>query len=275
MVEVLTTRTESAQKAVMHLQADSQTESKVALKGLSVWYGMSKVVDDVSIDFRRNRVTAVMGPSGCGKTTLLKTLNRMIDLVPDARVEGEAYMDGQNILDPQFDVTILRRHVGMVFQKPNPFPMSIYDNVAFGPRIHGMKKKGELDRVVEESLVGAGLYGEVKDKLGKPASSLSGGQQQRMCIARAIAIKPEVLLLDEPTSALDPSGSLKVEQLITTLKENYTLVLVTHNMQQAARISDNTAFLYEGRLVEYGETGQMFENPKEELTEKYITGKFG
>ncbi len=275
MVEVLTTRTESAQKAVMHLQADSQAESKVALKGLSVWYGMSKVVDDVSIDFRRNRVTAVMGPSGCGKTTLLKTLNRMIDLVPDARVEGEAYMDGQNILDPQFDVTILRRHVGMVFQKPNPFPMSIYDNVAFGPRIHGMKKKGELDRVVEESLVGAGLYGEVKDKLGKPASSLSGGQQQRMCIARAIAIKPEVLLLDEPTSALDPSGSLKVEQLITTLKENYTLVLVTHNMQQAARISDNTAFLYEGRLVEYGETGQMFENPKEELTEKYITGKFG
>jgi len=216
-----------------------------------------------------------MGPSGCGKTTVLKTINRMIDLVPTARTEGAVFVDQDDVLASTFDVTLLRRRVGMVFQKPNPFPASIYDNVAFGPRIHGTKDKKVLDQIVEDSLKGAGLYTEVKDSLSKQASALSGGQQQRLCIARAIAIKPEVLLLDEPTSALDPSGSLKVEQLMTELKKDYTLVLVTHNLQQAARVADFTAFLYEGKLIEYGETGQVFENPKEELTERYITGKFG
>jgi len=253
----------------------SASSAKVRLEKLSVYYGSKKFVHDVSLDFGENRVTAMMGPSGCGKTTVLKTINRMIDLVPTARTEGSVFVDQDDILEPSFDVTLLRRRVGMVFQKPNPFPLSIYDNVAFGPRIHGTKDRVTLDRIVEESLKGAGLYNEVKDSLGKQASALSGGQQQRLCIARAIAIKPEVLLLDEPTSALDPSGSLKVEQLMTELKKDYTLVLVTHNLQQAARVADFTAFLYEGKLIEYGETGEVFENPKEELTERYITGKFG
>ncbi|HYB76260.1 MAG TPA: phosphate ABC transporter ATP-binding protein PstB [Nitrososphaerales archaeon] len=251
------------------------SDSKVRLENLSVYYGQRKFVQDVTLSFMNNRVTAVMGPSGCGKTTVLKTINRMIDLVPGARTEGSVYVDGDDVLSPAFDVTLLRRRVGMVFQKPNPFPSSIYDNVAFGPRIHGTKDKKILDQIVEESLKSAGLYNEVKDSLSKQASALSGGQQQRLCIARAIAVKPEVLLLDEPTSALDPSGSLKVEQLMTELKKDYTLVLVTHNLQQAARVADFTAFLFEGKLIEYGETGQVFENPKEELTERYITGKFG
>jgi len=275
MVEVLIGEPKEREKTIVATQPSALSESKVRLDRLSVYYGSKKFVQDVSLNFMNNKVTAVMGPSGCGKTTVLKTINRMIDLVPGARTEGSVYIDGVDVLSTSFDVTLLRRNVGMVFQKPNPFPASIYDNVAFGPRIHGTKDKKMLDKIVEESLKGAGLYNEVKDSLGKQASALSGGQQQRLCIARAIAVKPEVLLLDEPTSALDPSGSLKVEQLITELKETYTLVLVTHNLQQAARVADYTAFLYEGRLIEYGETGQVFENPQEELTERYITGKFG
>jgi phosphate transport system ATP-binding protein len=275
MVEVLTEGLEELPWRAMNEEGQNLGDIKVQVNDLSISYGSKKIIDRVNLGFKKNNVTAVMGPSGCGKTTLLKTLNRLIDLIPDARVEGAVYIDGENILDPRFDVTVLRRCVGMVFQKPNPFPMSVYDNVAFGPRIHGMKDKKQLDQVVAESLKDAGLYNEVRDSLRKPASALSGGQQQRLCIARAIAIKPEVLLLDEPTSSLDPSGSLKVEQLVRVLRNNYTLVLVTHNMQQAARIADYTAFLYEGHVIEYGETGQIFENPKESLTERYITGKFG
>jgi phosphate transport system ATP-binding protein len=275
MVEVLTEGLEELPRRAMNEEGQNLGDIKVQVNDLSISYGSKKIIDRVNLGFKKNNVTAVMGPSGCGKTTLLKTLNRLIDLIPDARVEGAVYIDGENILDPRFDVTVLRRYVGMVFQKPNPFPMSVYDNVAFGPRIHGMKDKKQLDQVVAESLKDAGLYNEVRDSLRKPASALSGGQQQRLCIARAIAIKPEVLLLDEPTSSLDPSGSLKVEQLVRVLRDNYTLVLVTHNMQQAARIADYTAFLYEGHVIEYGETGQIFENPKELLTERYITGKFG
>lgn len=276
MVEVLTEQVrKGAVSPSMSRVVGNGAEIKVNVERLTISYGSKRAVNDVSLGFSRNRVTAVMGPSGCGKTTLLKTLNRMIDLIPGVHAEGAVYIDGENILDPRFDVTVLRRNVGMVFQKPNPFPMSIYDNVAFGPRIHGTKDRKALDAIVEDSLKGAALYNEVKDSLSKPASALSGGQQQRLCIARAIAVRPEVLLMDEPTSALDPSGSLKVEQLMTELKENYTLILVTHNLQQAARVADYTAFLYEGRLVEYGETGQVFESPREELTERYITGKFG
>jgi len=275
MVEVLIDMRQRREVTQVVAQTMAISDSKVRLENLSVYYGQRKFVQDVTLSFMNNRVTAVMGPSGCGKTTVLKTINRMIDLVPEARTEGSVYVDGDDILSPAFDVTLLRRRVGMVFQKPNPFPSSIYDNVAFGPRIHGTKDKKILDQIVEESLKGAGLYNEVKDSLSKQASALSGGQQQRLCIARAIAVKPEVLLLDEPTSALDPSGSLKVEQLMTELKKDYTLVLVTHNLQQAARVADFTAFLFEGKLIEYGETGQVFENPKEELTERYITGKFG
>jgi len=275
MVEVLIEEGRGQRVTLMTSAASSASDAKVRLETLSVFYGDRKFVQDISLNFKENRVTAMMGPSGCGKTTVLKTINRMIDLVPSARTEGSVFVDEDNVLDSSFDVTLLRRRVGMVFQKPNPFPNSIYDNVAFGPRIHGTKEKKVLDQIVEDSLKGAGLYNEVKDSLSKQASALSGGQQQRLCIARAIAVRPEVLLLDEPTSALDPSGSLKVEQLMTELKKDYTLVLVTHNMQQAARVADFTAFLYEGKLVEYGETGQVFENPKEELTERYITGKFG
>jgi phosphate transport system ATP-binding protein len=275
MVEVLIGKTRGREATAVASGASSFSDSKVRLEKLSVYYGERKFVQDISLNIKENRVTAMMGPSGCGKTTVLKTINRMIDLVPTARTEGSVFVDGDDVLASSFDVTLLRRRVGMVFQKPNPFPSSIYDNVAFGPRIHGTKDKKILDQIVEESLKGAGLYNEVKGSLNKQASALSGGQQQRLCIARAIAVKPEVLLLDEPTSALDPSGSLKVEQLMTELKKDYTLVLVTHNLQQAARVADFTAFLYEGKLIEYGETGQVFENPKEELTERYITGKFG
>jgi phosphate transport system ATP-binding protein len=275
MVEVLIAQVRSGMTPSAMSIMETPRDAKIRTENLSISYGIRKIVNEVNMGFLKNKVTAVMGPSGCGKTTLLKTLNRMIDLVPDAHTDGAVYIDGDNVLDPSFDVTTLRRHVGMVFQKPNPFPLSIYDNVAFGPRIHGTKDRKVLDDIVEQSLKGAGLYNEVKDSLRKPASALSGGQQQRLCIARAIAVRPEILLLDEPTSALDPAGSLKVEQLLTELKENYTLVLVTHNLQQAARVADFTAFLYEGKLVEYGETGQVFESPKEELTERYITGKFG
>ena len=245
------------------------------IRGLNLWYGSHHALHDVDIDIPARQVTALIGPSGCGKSTFLKTLNRMNDLVEGIRIEGELLFEGQDIYAPSCDVTELRKNVGMVFQKPNPFPMSIYDNVAYGPRVHGVRKREELDAIVEESLRGAALWDEVKDRLKKSALGLSGGQQQRLCIARALAVKPEVLLMDEPTSALDPGSTMKVEELMSELKKNYTVVIVTHNMQQAARISDRTAFFLLGELVEVGPTAQIFSAPQDKRTEDYISGRFG
>ncbi len=242
---------------------------------LNLWYGDNHALRDVSLEMPEHKVTALIGPSGCGKSTFLKTLDRMNDLVPSVRIEGEVHYRGRNIFDPQMDVTWLRRHVGMVFQKPNPFPMSIYDNIAYGPRTHGIRKKSELDGIVEKSLRGAAIWDEVKDRLKKSALSLSGGQQQRICIARALAVEPDVLLMDEATSALDPISTSKIEDLIADLKKSYTIVIVTHNMQQATRISDRCAFFLHGELVEVGDTEQMFSVPRDKRTEDYITGRFG
>jgi len=242
-------------------------------RGLSVFYGTSQAVRSVSIEVEPHRVVAFIGPSGCGKSTLLRCLNRMNDLVLGARIEGEVLFRGQNLYAPDVDPIEVRRRIGMVFQKPNPFPKSIFENVAFGARINGYK--GDLSELVERSLRQAALWEEVKDRLGENALSLSGGQQQRLCIARALAIEPEVLLMDEPTSALDPIATQKIEELIYDLKASYTIVIVTHNMQQAARVSDRTAFLYMGDLIEYGPTDGLFTNPREERTEAYITGRFG
>ena len=242
---------------------------------LNLWYGQNHALKDVSLVMPEHQVTALIGPSGCGKSTFLKTLDRMNDLIPGVRIEGEVMYRGRNIYDPQVDVTWLRRHVGMVFQKPNPFPMSIYDNIAYGPRTHGIRGKKELDEIVERSLRGAAIWDEVKDRLKKSALGLSGGQQQRLCIARALAVEPKVLLMDEPTSALDPISTSRIEELATELKDRYTIVIVTHNMQQAARISDRTAFFLLGELVECGDTGQMFAQPADRRTEDYITGRFG
>lgn len=250
-------------------------ETKISVKNLNLHYGEFHALKNISIDIPENSVMALIGPSGCGKSTFLKALNRMDDLVPNVKIEGTVLLDGKNIYSPETDVTLLRKRVGMVFQRPNPFPMSIYDNIAYGPRIHGVKSRRQLDETVESSLCGAALWDEVKDRLHKNAIGLSGGQQQRLCIARALAIKPEVLLMDEPTSALDPISTMKVEELIGTLKKKYTIVIVTHNMQQAARISGNTAFFLHGEIVEYGETGQLFSMPKQKKTEAYITGRFG
>mgnify|MGYP000990053065 CR=1 FL=1 len=250
-------------------------ETKISVKSLNLHYGEFHALKNISIDIPENSVMALIGPSGCGKSTFLKALNRMDDLVPNVKIEGTVLLDGKDIYSPETDVTLLRKRVGMVFQQPNPFPMSIYDNIAYGPRIHGVKSRRQLDETVESSLHGAALWDEVKDRLHKNAIGLSGGQQQRLCIARALAIKPEVLLMDEPTSALDPISTMKVEELIGTLKKKYTIVIVTHNMQQAARISENTAFFLHGEIVEYGETGQLFSMPKEKKTEAYITGRFG
>ena len=222
-----------------------------------------------------NKITAFIGPSGCGKSTYLKTLNRMNDLVPNVKIEGKVLLDDEDIYDPQVDTTLLRKKIGMVFQQPNPFPMSIYDNVAYGPRIHGMKNRAELDEIVERSLKGAALWDEVSDRLKKSALGLSGGQQQRLCIARALAVEPEILLMDEPTSALDPISTLKIEDLMDSLKEKYTVAIVTHNMQQATRIADYTAFFLVGEAVEYGTTDELFTMPKDKRTEDYITGRFG
>ena len=227
------------------------------------------------MDIPEKQITALIGPSGCGKSTFLKTLNRMQDLVPGVRITGEALYRGQNILDPKLDVTALRRNIGMVFQKANPFPMSIYDNITYGPKLHGSHSKAELDEIVERSLRGAALWDEVKDRLKKSALGLSGGQQQRLCIARALAVNPDVLLMDEPTSALDPASTMKVEELMDSLRQNYTVVIVTHNMQQAARISDQCAFFLVGELIEMGETGQIFGHPQDKRTEDYISGRFG
>lgn len=242
---------------------------------LNLFYGTKQALIDVNLSINKNAVTALIGPSGCGKSTFLRCLNRMNDLIDDVKTEGKVIYEGENIFDPNYDVIELRKKVGMVFQSPNPFPMSIYDNIAYGPRIHGIKNKSKLDEIVEKSLKGAALWDEVKDRLKKSALGLSGGQQQRLCIARTLAVEPEVILMDEPTSALDPISTLKVEELMDVLKKDYTVVIVTHNMQQAGRISDNTAFFYNGIVVEYGKTEDIFYKPKDKRTEDYITGRFG
>ena len=249
--------------------------SIITVKNLDLWYNSNQALKNVSIDIEEKSVTALIGPSGCGKSTFLKTLNRMNDLVPGVRITGEVKYGDTDIFTKGVDVNELRRDIGMVFQKPNPFPMSIYDNIAYGPRTHGIKSKAKLDEIVEESLKGAAIWDEVKDRLKKSALGLSGGQQQRLCIARALAVKPKILLMDEPTSALDPISTSKIEDLITELKEEYTIIIVTHNMQQAVRISDNTAFFLLGELIEYGNTETMFSTPKCKKTEDYITGRFG
>lgn len=248
---------------------------KVKVENLNLYYGENHALKDVNMDIQENAVTAFIGPSGCGKSTFLKTLNRMIDLVDGVRIDGKVLLDGEDIYDPSVDTTILRKKVGMVFQQPNPFPMSIYDNIAYGPRVHGIRDKKRLDQIVEESLRGAAIFDEVKDRLKKSAMGLSGGQQQRICIARALAVQPEVLLMDEPTSALDPISTAKIEELMEDLKKKYTVIVVTHNMQQATRVSDQTAFFLVGEMVEFGDTKQIFSYPQDKRTEDYITGRFG
>ena len=249
--------------------------TKIETKHLDLYYGQNHALKDINIDIEAGKITALIGPSGCGKSTYLKTLNRMNDLVDGVKITGDVLLDGENIYDPKVDVTILRKKVGMVFQKPNPFPMSIYDNIAYGPRIHGIKNRTDLDEIVENSLKGAALFEEVRDRLKKSALGLSGGQQQRLCIARAIAVSPEVVLMDEPTSALDPISTTKIEDLMSELKKKFTVVIVTHNMQQAVRISDRTAFFLLGEMVEYNKTEDLFSMPKDKRTEDYITGRFG
>lgn len=249
--------------------------AKLVSEHLNLNYGETQALKDISFPAYENMVTALIGPSGCGKSTYLKTVNRMNDLVPGVVIDGKITLDGENIYSKDMDVTLLRKRVGMVFQHPNPFPMSIYDNVAYGPKIHGIRNHKQLDEIVEKSLAGAALWDEVKDRLRKSALGLSGGQQQRLCIARALAVEPEVLLMDEPTSALDPISTMKIEDLITGLKAKYTIIIVTHNMQQAARISDYTAFFLHGEVVEYGDTDNLFSMPKDKRTEDYITGRFG
>ncbi|MDD5901182.1 MAG: phosphate ABC transporter ATP-binding protein PstB [Lachnospiraceae bacterium] len=249
--------------------------SIISVKNLNLWYTNSQALKNINIEIEKNAITALIGPSGCGKSTFLKTLNRMNDLISGVRIEGKLTYEDTDIFEKGLDVNELRREIGMVFQKPNPFPMSIYDNIAYGPRIHGIKNRVKLDEIVEESLRDAAIWDEVKDRLKKSALGLSGGQQQRLCIARALAVKPQVLLMDEPTSALDPISTSKIEDLASELKNKYTIIIVTHNMQQAARISDYTAFFLLGELVEYGNTDTIFSVPKDKRTEDYITGRFG
>ncbi|WP_125144524.1 phosphate ABC transporter ATP-binding protein PstB [Clostridium transplantifaecale] len=250
-------------------------ETKIVTTDLNLHYGSNHALKNINLDIYTNKITALIGPSGCGKSTYLKTLNRMNDLVDGVKIDGRVLIDGEDIYDPKVDTTLLRKKVGMVFQQPNPFPMSIYDNIAYGPRIHGVKSKGQLDEIVEQSLNGAALWDEVKDRLKKSALGLSGGQQQRLCIARALAVEPEVLLMDEPTSALDPISTLKIEDLMDELKQKYTVVIVTHNMQQATRIADYTAFFLVGEVIEYAPTSELFSHPAKKKTEDYITGRFG
>ena len=249
--------------------------SIITAKDLCLWYGTTQALKNINIEIPERSITALIGPSGCGKSTFLKTLNRMNDLIPSVRIEGTVTYGGQDIFAPIVDVNDLRKEIGMVFQKPNPFPMSIYDNIAYGPRTHGIKNKIQLDDIVEEALQGAAIWDEVKDRLKKSALGLSGGQQQRLCIARALAVKPKVLLMDEPTSALDPISTSKIEDLTQQLKKDYTIIMVTHNMQQAVRISDNTAFFLLGELIEFNDTEKMFSQPTDKRTEDYITGRFG
>ena len=250
-------------------------KDKIVTNKLNLYYGTNHALKDVNMNIKEKSITAFIGPSGCGKSTFLKTLNRMNDLVPGVTIDGTVLLDGENIYDSRVDTTLLRKKIGMVFQQPNPFPMSIYDNVAYGPRIHGIKSRTKLDEIVEESLRGAALFDEVKDRLKKSALGLSGGQQQRLCIARALAVEPEVILMDEPTSALDPISTLKIEDLMSELKDKYTVAIVTHNMQQAARISDYTAFFLVGEVVEFATTDSLFTRPEDRRTEDYITGRFG
>ncbi|MFI5315319.1 MAG: phosphate ABC transporter ATP-binding protein PstB [Myxococcota bacterium] len=250
-------------------------KAALRVRALSLWYGETQALHQVDLEVPERKITALIGPSGCGKSTLLRCINRMQDLIDGVRISGEILFHDRNVFAPDVDVFSLRRHIGMVFQKSNPFPKSIYENVAYGSRIHGLRARAQLDEVVEKSLVRAGLFEEVKDRLNESALGLSGGQQQRLCIARAIAVEPEVILLDEPCSALDPIATQKVEELMQELKERYTIVIVTHNMQQAARVSDYTAFMYLGRLVEFGETGEIFVKPRVRATEDYIRGRFG
>jgi len=248
---------------------------RMRAEGVDLYYGSFRALRSITLEIPANRVTALIGPSGCGKSSFLRCLNRMNDLIPGARITGSITLDGTDIYAPHVDVVTLRRRVGMVFQRPNPFPMSIYDNVAYGPRIHGERRKAVLDDLVEQSLRGAALWDEVKDRLNRSALGLSGGQQQRLCIARSLAVKPEVLLMDEPASALDPISTAKIEELIRELRRDYSIAIVTHNMQQAARISDYTAFFLSGELIEHGPTGTIFTNPRDQRTEDYITGRFG
>ena len=247
----------------------------ISTSNLNLWYQEKHALQSISIKIPKNKVTALIGPSGCGKSTLLRCFNRLNDLIDHVKISGEITLDNKNIHAAGTDVVMLRKKVGMVFQKPNPFPKSIYENVAYGPRVHGVKGKGELDTIVEQSLRNAALWEEVRDRLNDSALGLSGGQQQRLCIARTLAVEPEVILMDEPCSALDPIATAKIEKLIDTLKRDYTVIIVTHNMQQAARVSDNAGFMYLGKLIEFGQTTQIFENPHENLTENYITGRFG
>ncbi|MCL2460846.1 MAG: phosphate ABC transporter ATP-binding protein PstB [Euryarchaeota archaeon] len=250
--------------------------TKIKIRDLNVFFGEKQALNDINLDIEENSVTAIIGPSGCGKSTFIKCLNRMNDTIRECKVTGKVILrDGTDIYDSKMDLVRVRKNIGMVFQKPNPFPKSIFENIAFAPRIHGVKNKKDLANIVEESLRKAAIWDEVKDRLDKPAYDLSGGQQQRLCIARALAVNPEILLLDEPCSALDPIATAKIEELLVELKNEYTVVIVTHNMQQAGRVSHKTAFFYMGDLIEYGDTAQIFENPKEELTERYITGRMG
>lgn len=250
-------------------------KSIISVKDMCLWYGEHQALKDVQIEIPPNSITAFIGPSGCGKSTFLKTLNRMNDLIPDVKITGDIQYEGQDIFGKEVDVNQLRKEIGMVFQKPNPFPMSIYDNVAYGPRTHGITNKAKLDEIVEKALRDAAIWDEVKDRLKKNALGMSGGQQQRLCIARALAVEPKILLMDEPTSALDPISTSRIEELVMELKEKYTIVMVTHNMQQAVRVSDYTAFFLLGELVEFGKTDDLFSNPREKRTEDYITGRFG
>ncbi|MGP4107264.1 phosphate ABC transporter ATP-binding protein PstB [Virgibacillus sp. L01] len=251
------------------------SKSIYSIQDFSLWYGNDQALYDVQFDIPANNVTAIIGPSGCGKSTFIKALNRMVELVPSVKMSGSINYNGKNIFSPKYKVEELRTNVGMVFQNPNPFPKSIYENVAYGPKIHGIKKKKVLDEIVEKSLKGAALWDEVKDRLQENAFGLSGGQQQRLCIARCLAIEPDVILMDEPTSALDPISTAKIEELVQTLKKDYSIVIVTHNMQQAARISDKTAFFLNGEVIEYSNTDELFSNPEDKRTEDYITGRFG
>ena len=257
------------------LGGNMNKNTKIEIENMDLYYGDFHALRNINLEIEKNEITAFIGPSGCGKSTLLKSINRMNDMVEGCKITGEIKIDGVNILDKKIDVNVLRKNVGMVFQKPKPFPMSIYDNVAFGPRTHGITKKSELDEIVEDSLKKAAIWDELKDNLKKSALALSGGQQQRLCIARALAVQPEILLMDEPTSALDPISTLKIEDCVLKLKEKYTIVIVTHNMQQAVRISDKTVFFLLGEIIESGDTEQMFSMPKQKKTEDYITGRFG
>ena len=254
---------------------ENMPKVKISTQHLDLYYGQNRALKDINLDIYEKKITAFIGPSGCGKSTYLKTLNRMNDLIDNVKIEGTILLDEEDIYSPQVDTTLLRKKIGMVFQQPNPFPMSIYDNIAYGPRIHGIKGKAELDDIVERSLRGAALWDEVHDRLKKSALGLSGGQQQRLCIARALAVEPEVILMDEPTSALDPISTLKIEDLMDELKQKYTVAIVTHNMQQATRIADYTAFFLVGEVVEYAPTDELFSRPQDKRTEDYITGRFG